>query len=68
MLYLAKSKYFFSYFKKNIWINNFKIFFYRNVIFDDDYDYESLLDEDMEDFDEDAYLERLGRFRNSWLF
>ena len=40
-------------------------FFYRNVIFDDDYDYESLLDEDMEDFDEDAYLERLGRFRNS---
>ena len=34
--------------------------FFRNVVLEDYY-YESLLDENMDDFDEDAYLERLGR-------
>ena len=37
-----------------------EIFYFRNVVLEDYY-YESLLDENMDDFDEDAYLERLGR-------
>ena len=36
--------------------------FYRNAIFED-YIYDSLLDENMDDFDEDAYLERLARMK-----
>ena len=36
--------------------------FYRNAIFED-YIYDSLLEENMDDFDEDAYLERLARMK-----
>ena len=41
---------------------NFILSFYRNAIFED-YIYDSLLDENMDDFDEDAYLERLARMK-----